>query len=94
MPTLTASTPASISASVASPVATLPAMRSMPENVRRTRRTMSMTPCEWPCAVSIDEHVDVCGDQRRGAVERVLGDADRRADAQTTELVLARRWDT
>src|SRR5215475_5188057 len=52
MPTLTASTPSPISAVVASPVATLPAMRSTFGNLIRMRRTMSMTSCEWPCAVS------------------------------------------
>ncbi len=46
MPTFTASTPASISAAVASAVATLPAMRSVFGNSRRIRATMSMTPCE------------------------------------------------
>ena len=35
------------------------------------------------------EHVHVCGDERGGAVERILGDADRGADAQSTEFVLA-----
>ena len=53
MPTLTASTPRSISASVASAVATLPATRSTSWKVRRTCATMSSTPCEWPCAVSM-----------------------------------------
>ena len=52
MPTFTASTPASISASVASAVATLPATSSVFGNSRRMRATMSITPCEWPCAVS------------------------------------------
>src|SRR5438046_593100 len=53
MPTLTASTPSAMSACVPSAVATLPATRSMSGKRWRTRRTMSSTPCEWPCAVSI-----------------------------------------
>ena len=36
-----------------------------------------------------DEHVDVRRDERLGALERVLADADRRADAQPAEAVLA-----
>ena len=53
MPTFTASTPASISASVPDAVATLPATMSVSGNSRRTRCTMSSTFWEWPCAVSI-----------------------------------------
>ncbi len=45
MPTFTASTPSPISASVPSPVATLPAMKSTFGNLMRMRRTMSSTPC-------------------------------------------------
>ncbi len=52
IPTLTASTPASMRARVAAPVATFPATSSTSTNVFRRRATMSMTPCEWPCAVS------------------------------------------
>ncbi len=52
MPTLTAFTPAAISASVAPAVATLPAIRSTSGNAARIFVTMSMTPCEWPWAVS------------------------------------------
>ena len=37
-----------------------------------------------------DEHVDPRGDERRGALERVGPDADRRADAQAALLVLGR----
>ena len=43
MPTLTASTPALMSASVASAVATFPAMSSVFGNSRRIRATMSIT---------------------------------------------------
>ena len=54
MPTLTASTPRSISASVASAVATLPATRSTSGiRARGSACTMSSTPCECPCAVSM-----------------------------------------
>ncbi len=52
MPTLTASTPRRTRASVASAVATLPAMRSTSGKCRRSSRTMSSTPWWWPCAVS------------------------------------------
>ena len=41
-----------------------------------------------------DEHVDVGGDQRLGALERVAGDADRGAAAQPAERVLRRVRDT
>ena len=37
-----------------------------------------------------DQHVHVRGDQRGGAIQRVLADADGGADAQPAELVLAR----
>ncbi len=55
MPTFTASTPASISAWVASAVATLPAMSSKRAlgKFLRISRTASSTPREWPWAVSI-----------------------------------------
>ena len=52
MPTLTASTPIAISASVASAVATLPAIRSSCGKALRICLTISITPCEWPWAVS------------------------------------------
>ena len=52
IPTLTASTPASMSARVPSAVATLPAMSSKPVAALRVSRTASSTPPEWPCAVS------------------------------------------
>ncbi len=53
MPTLTASTPIRIRSSVAAPVATLPATRSTSGNLLRSRLTISSTPTEWPCAVSM-----------------------------------------
>ena len=37
-----------------------------------------------------DQHVDVRGDERRGAIQRVPADADRRAHPQPSERVLAR----
>ena len=52
MPTLTASAPASISASAASPVAMLPATTSNSPERPLIRATISTTPREWPCAVS------------------------------------------
>ncbi len=52
MPTFTASTPSRTSASVASAVATLPAIRSTSGKRRRSSRTTSSTPWLWPCAVS------------------------------------------
>ena len=51
MPTLTASAPASISARAASAVAMLPATTST-GTASLIRRTISITPAEWPCAVS------------------------------------------
>ena len=52
MPTLTASTPIFIRSSAPSSVATLPATMSTPANVFLSARTVSMTPDEWPWAVS------------------------------------------
>ncbi len=53
-PTLTASTPASMSACAPSRVATLPPMMSMwaKDSSAFSRRTRSMTPCDCPFAVS------------------------------------------
>ena len=53
MPTFTASAPASISARVASAVATLPATIWTRFESRFRRSTASATPLEWPWAVSI-----------------------------------------
>jgi hypothetical protein len=52
-PTFTASTPASISARVAAPVATLPATSCSRGKFLRVARTASITPAEWPWAVSM-----------------------------------------
>src|SRR3954466_10857467 len=51
-PTFTALTPASMSALVAPAVATLPATSCSFGNFLRVSRTASITPAEWPCAVS------------------------------------------
>ena len=89
MPTLTASTPRSISASVASPVATLPAMRSTSGNAAAAADHV-----EHALRVAVrgvdDEHVDVGGDERLGALHVSFAHADRGADAQAAEAVLAR----
>ena len=52
MPTLTASAPASTSMRAASPVAMLPAMTCRSGWWRLISRTRSITPLEWPWAVS------------------------------------------
>ena len=52
MPTLTASAPASTRSPAASAVAMLPAMTWTWGKWLLTQRTMSITPLEWPCAVS------------------------------------------
>ena len=81
MPTFTASTPRSISASVASAVATLPATMSTSGNSRRMRRDH----VEHALRVAVrrvdDEHVHVRGDQRLGALHRVA--ARRRSPRRT-----------
>src|SRR5207249_1011357 len=51
-PTLTASTPRSISAWAPSPVATFPPTSCASGNASRRHPTVSSTPCEWPCAES------------------------------------------
>jgi hypothetical protein len=79
MPTFTASTPRSISASVASPVATLPAQRR--HHVEHALRVAVR-------GVD-DEHVDVGVDQRLGALHGVAGDPDGGAAAQPAQRVLA-----
>ena len=58
-----------------------------------TQRTRSSTPCEWPCAVSTTSTSTPGLDQRLDALLGVLAGADRRADAQPAELVLARDAD-
>ncbi|MCY1286493.1 hypothetical protein D9M70_354690 [compost metagenome] len=52
MPTLTPSAPASTSALAASPVAMLPPITWTSGKVCLTQRTRSITPWEWPWAVS------------------------------------------
>ena len=52
MPTFTQSAPASISARVPSPVATLPAISCSSGYAFLTLRTASMMPLLWPCAES------------------------------------------
>ena len=82
MPTLTASAPASISASAASPVAMLPATTSnSPDSALDPRDHL-----DHAARVAVgrvdDEHVGAGLDQRLGALARVRADADRGADAQ------------
>ena len=88
-PAFTASAPASISASAASRVATLPATSST-----RAPRLDPAHHLEHAGRVPVrrvdDEHVDARVDQRLRALERVGADADRRADAQPPLLVLRR----
>ena len=72
------------------PVATLPATRSVFGNSRRMRATMSMTPCEWPCAVSTTSTSTPAATSACARSMRILRHADRRAAAQAAERVLAR----
>ena len=51
-PTFTASAPASIKASAASPVTMLPPTTCNDGKRFFAHATRSITPCEWPCAVS------------------------------------------
>ena len=50
---------------------------------------MSSTPCEWPCAVSITSTSTLAATSASARAMRILADADRRADAQPPEAVLA-----
>ena len=89
MPTLTASTPSRISASVASAVATLPAIEiDVGEAAAQLAHHV-----EHALAVAVrgvdHQHVDVGGDQRLGALDGVAGGADGGAAAQPAERVLA-----
>ena len=93
MPTLTASTPASISASVASARRHVAGHEIGVGELAADARTMSMTFCEWPCAVS---------------TTRTSTPADTRAAARSSESLaipmaaahaagrgrLSTRWDT
>ena len=90
MPTFTASTPSAISASVrfgggdvaGDEIDVLELAPDAPDHVEHALRVAVR-------GVD-DEHVHVRRDERLGARERVLADADRRADAQPAEAVLAR----
>ena len=90
MPTFTASTPSSISASVASAVATFPAITSTSANCRRMRSHR----VEHALRVAVrrvdDERVDVGRHQRLGALHRVARDAYGRCHPQPSQRVLAR----
>ena len=90
MPTFTASAPASISASAASPVAMLPATTSNSPESAAIRATISITPREWPCAVSTTRTSAPAAIERLRALDRVRPDADRGADAQPAVRVLRR----
>ena len=90
MPTLTASAPASISASAASAVAMLPAIDCDVAARALSRRTISTHRRRVAVRGVDDEHVDARVDERLGALERVRPDADRGADAQPALLVLRR----
>ena len=57
---------------------------------RRSRFTMSSTPCEWPCAVSTTSTSTCAATSASARSSASRADADRRADAQPPERVLAR----
>ena len=90
MPTFTASTPASISASVAS------GGRHVAGDEIGVRELAPDARHHVDDALRVavrgvdDEHVDAGGDQRLRALERILADADRRAASQPAERILAR----
>ena len=89
-PTLTASTPASMSACAPSRVATLPPMTSMWSNDGVGLEPADDVDDPGGLAVGgVDhEHVDSRVAQRLGALPRVAEEADGRADAQAALLVL------
>ena len=87
---LTASAPASISASAASAVAMLPAINSHVPVGPCVRRTTSSTPRRVAVRGVDDEDVDLGLDERRRALDRVRADADRSAHAQPAVVVLGR----
>ncbi len=89
MPTLTASAPASINASAASPVTMLPAITCCAGQRALMRRTVSITPLRMAVRRVDDDHVHAAVAQRRRTIERVGTGADGRADAQRAALVLA-----
>ena len=90
MPTLTASTPSAISASVAF------RGRDVAGDEIDVREAAAQRAHHVEHALRVavrgvdDEHVDVGGDQRVGALDRVARDADRRAAAQPAERILRR----
>ncbi len=89
MPTLTASAPASISASVASAVATLPAATCTRFDSRLMRATASITRDEWPCAVSTTIRSQPASIRRSVRVEAIIADGRRGGDPEAALVVLA-----
>ena len=89
-PTFTADTPALISASVPSAVATLPPTSGSSGNSRRSSATVSITPFEWPCAVSTTTTSTPASTSAWARSAVSSPDADRRAAAQPALRVLAR----
>ena len=90
MPTLSPSAPASTSASAASAVAMLPAITSNSPDRPAMRSTISMTPREWPCAVSTTRTSAPAATSACARSNCVRADADRGADAQPAVRVLRR----
>ena len=89
IPTFTASAPASISASVASAVATLPAITSTGD--ARLDPAHHLDHAERMSVRRVDdEHIGAGGDECLRALDRVGADADGGADAQPAALVLRR----
>ncbi len=89
MPTLTASAPASISASAPSAVATLPAMIWV-EFESRLMRPHHVEDARGMAVRGIDhQHIDARVEQRLGARDAVLARAGRGRRAQPAVLVLA-----
>ena len=88
MPIFTASAPASISASTASGVATLPATTCTLLDKRLMRSTVPMHARRMPVGGVHHHHVHVGLDQRLGALVAVLAHADGGGDAQPAERVL------
>ena len=89
MPTLMPSAPALISASAASAVAMLPAMISRPGKVALARMHGIDDPLGMAMGGIDHDHVDPGLDQRLHARFHIGGRADRRADPQAPEAVLA-----
>ncbi len=89
MPTLTASAPASMSASAPSYVATLPASRPTFGKRFFTSRTASRTREEVAVGRIDGQHVSAGADQFGSALHKVAGGADGSAHAQPALIVLA-----